>query len=70
MENAVELIGITKSEVPVERVLNGASKADLKHCIIVGTTNEDNLYFASSQADGGDILWMMEKAKQLLMEID
>lgn len=36
-------------EIPVERVISGATEADLSSCIVVGTTKEQNsLYLASS----------------------
>ena len=67
-DNVVVLPVITKLDLPSERILNGALSADLERCFVVGCTKDGDLYFASSVADGGDVLWLWEKAKALLME--
>lgn len=60
---------VTTLDIPTERVLNGALAADLSGCFVVGIDPAGELYFASSFADGGEVLWWMEKAKIALMEI-
>lgn len=50
-----------------DKVLNGAL-GKLESVVIMGWDKDGELYFASSKADGGDILWLMEKAKKLLLE--
>jgi len=37
--------------------------------LVIGENAEGNLYFSSSQSDGGTALWWMEKAKKALMEV-
>lgn len=65
--NVTVLPVTTTHDIPTERVLNGAMLAELKSCVVIGVTQEGELYFASSMADGGDVLWWMEKAKHTLM---
>lgn len=69
-DNVVNLPVRTKLDLPPERVLDAAKDADLDGCFVIGRTKDGDLYFASSIADGGDILWLWEKAKPLLMEAD
>jgi len=68
MDDKVEYLDvITRLDIPVERVLEGAT-GKLSSVVILGYTTDDDLYFASSLADGGDVLWLLEKAKKLLLE--
>ena len=36
--------------------------------VAIGFKNDGEFYFASSLADGGDVLWLMELAKRALMD--
>lgn len=67
--NVTVLKVVTRLDVPTERVLNAAIEANLQKCFIVGLNADNELYFASSMADGGDVLWYLEKAKYLLMNV-
>ena len=69
VKNVLILPVITSLPVPVELVLSGAMAANLDVAIVVGVDKEGQLYFASSEPDGGTVLWWMEKAKIALMEI-
>ena len=60
---------VTTLDLDVERVLQAAIDAKPKVAIVIGEDAEGQLYFASSKADGGTVLWWMEKAKRALMEI-
>lgn len=66
--NIIYLGGITKLDVLVERVLQGALDSDLESVVLVGYTKEGEEYFASSIADGGTCLWLLEKLKKRLLE--
>lgn len=68
-DNITILPVITRLDIPCERVLNGALKANLKEAVVVGFDSDGEFYFASSQADGGDILWLFELAKKKLLEV-
>lgn len=65
----IPLETITSLDISAERVLKAALEKKLKSAIIVGEDEDGSLYFASSLADGGAVLWWFEKAKKALMEI-
>ena len=59
--------GITRHDIPAERVLDDAKRADLSPCMVLGFTADGEFYFAASMADGGDAMWLMEQAKHFLL---
>jgi hypothetical protein len=68
MSDKVEYLDIaTRLDVPVERVLDGLEET-LESVVVIGWDKEGEMVFASSMADGGDVLWLLEKAKNLLLE--
>ena len=68
-DNVVILPVITTIPIPVDRILSQAMKADLKMCIIIGENADGSLYFGSSEPDGGDVLWLLERAKLALLHV-
>mgnify|MGYP007002395784 CR=1 FL=1 len=58
---------VTRLDLPVERVLEQA-KDQMAHVVLMGWDNDGELYFASTFADGGEILWLMEKCREALMK--
>jgi hypothetical protein len=58
---------ITNKPVPVTNILLRADRASLKETIVIGWDEEGKFYFASSEADGGNCLWLLEKAKMELL---
>jgi hypothetical protein len=62
------LQGVTRLDIPVERILAGAGDADLKLCVVVGEEQDGSLYFASNKASGPEVLWALERAKQALLK--
>ena len=67
--NVTVLPVITSLDVPCERLLTAALDSTLQRVIIIGTDAEGEFYFASSMADGGDVLWWLEVAKRKLLEM-
>lgn len=65
--NVVELGCITRLDLPADKVLNAAIDK-LETAVIIGWDKDGDFYFASSKADGGDVLWLIEKAKKLLLD--
>ncbi len=61
---------LTSDPVPVKNVLLGADKAQLKETVVIGWDEKGDFYFASSEADGPSVLWLLEKAKQELLKIN
>ena len=67
MSNIIPLGNITKLDQPVDRVLDGA-KEQLTGVIILGWTHDGEAYFASTLADGGEVMWLLEKCKKDLLD--
>lgn len=64
--NVIEVDFDTRLDIPPERVIRGAANAGLEVCIVIGVKN-DNLFFASSQANSMETLWYLEHAKRFLL---
>lgn len=60
--------GQTKLDIPAERVLEAAKLAELTDVVIVGYDKNKEEWFASSIADGGTVLWLIERLKKQLLE--
>jgi hypothetical protein len=58
---------VTTLDVNVDRILQAALDAKLSQVVIVGLDADGEFYFCSSKADGGDVLWELEKAKLKLL---
>lgn len=69
MGEVVELGVITTLSIPCEKVLAKASELQFDRVIVIGVTKDGDEFFSSSEADGGCILWDMERAKHKLMTI-
>ena len=59
---------ITKLDLPVDQILE-AAKGKMQGVVLLGYDNNDELYFASTIADGGEVIWLLENAKKQLLEI-
>jgi len=68
MGDVVQFRGITMLDIPVETVMNMAGAANLGTAVVIGWDEVGDFYFASSASDGGDVLWLLEKAKKMLLE--
>lgn len=64
--NIEDFGGITKLDLDPDRLLNKAI-GRLDQVIIVGFDKEGNEYIASSQADGGETLWLLQRGIHKLM---
>jgi hypothetical protein len=68
VSKVIPFTGITRLDLPPDRVLEGA-KGKLEGVVIMGYDLEGNEYFASSYADGGTVLWLAERMKARLLEM-
>lgn len=59
---------VTRLDIPADRVLEAAGAAELTSVVVLGYTPDGQEYFASSIADGGSVLWLMERLKKQLLE--
>lgn len=69
MTKVVEFTGVTRLDISPDRVLD-AARGELESVVLCGYDKDGNEYFASSVADGGAALWMLERAKQALLSDD
>jgi hypothetical protein len=68
-DNVIKFNGITRLDIDPKTVLKEAEH--LESVVIVGYDPEGKEYFASSVADGGEVLWLLERAKlSLLRTVD
>ena len=58
---------LTRIDLPVDRILD-AAKEKLEGVVLLGYDKNGETYFASSYADGGTILWLLEKCKKQLLD--
>lgn len=69
MGDVVRMNMVTRLDISPDAVIEAASEANLACVVIIGFDADGNEYFASSKADGADVLWHIERAKHKLMVI-
>lgn len=69
MSNVVLFPGITKLDLPPGQILAKAAEVEFESVVVLGCTKDGQEYFCSSLADGGNVLWLLERAKHRLMRI-
>jgi hypothetical protein len=79
MDNVVKFPGVETIElleeafgpsIEVSDVLTGLQDREFNDVVVLGTySNKDNLYFASTSGDPAKILWDLERAKHVLMNL-
>lgn len=65
----IPLGNITSLDLPTERVLDQAKGHCSDGVVILGFDDDGDFYFASSIADGGSVIWLLELAKKRLLEV-
>jgi len=65
--NVIPLGNITRLDLPTDRVLDSAKGNCSDGVVVLGFDNDGDLYFASSIADGGSVIWLLEQAKRALL---
>lgn len=65
----IPFTGITRLDLNADQVLEN-NKGVLAGVVIMGWDHDGNEVFASSYADGGTVLWLMERCKQRLLNVD
>lgn len=59
--------GITRHDLPVEQILDAAGAAGLRVAVVLGYDANGKEYFASTVADGADVVWLLERCKLQLL---
>jgi hypothetical protein len=62
----IDLPVITRLNIDPDRVLNRAV-GECETVIVFGYTHAGEEYFASSVADGGTVLWLLERMKKQIL---
>lgn len=68
-DNVIPFGGVTRLDISSDRVLE-ANVGEFSGVVLIGWTPDGEFRFASNLADGGEVLWLLEKAKQALMNVN
>ena len=68
-ENVVGAGIVTNLNIDPSRVLAAALEEGLSDVVVLGYNTDGNEYFASSIADGGTTLWLIEQGKKALLNV-
>lgn len=60
--------GVTRLDMSPDSVLEPAI-GRLESVLVIGYDKDGEEYFASSIADGGTVLWLLERMKKALLEV-
>lgn len=67
MSNVLHWRGITRHRIPPDQLLAKAL-GECETVLILGYDKQGEFYFASSEPDGGSVLWLLEWAKKELLK--
>lgn len=67
-DNILTFDGMTKLDLPVNRILESAIEADMVEVVVLGYDKDGGYYFASSKGDGPSVLWLLEYSKRRLFQ--
>lgn len=67
--NIIPLDLVTRLDIDADRVLQRAMEKGLKQVVVLGYDADGDEYFCSSIADGGTVLWLLERFKLQLLRI-
>lgn len=62
----IHYTGVTRLDMEPDRILD-AAQGQLEGVVIIGYAKDGDEYFASSYADGGTVLWLLERCKIALL---
>lgn len=68
-DNVIPLGGVTRLDLHPDQVIDEARGQCPDGAVVLGFDADGDFYFASSIADGGTVIWLMEMAKKALLEI-
>jgi len=67
-DTVVNFPGVTRLDLPADQILESAL-GKLERAIVIGYTSDGEEYFASSIADGGEVVWLIERMKLQLLRV-
>jgi len=66
-DNVTKFTGETRLKTPVPKILASAAGARLQDVVVIGWREDGEMYFASSSADGAEVLWLLRQAEHELI---
>ncbi len=69
MSNVIQFSGITRLNLDPDITLENL-KGKLSGFVICGYDSNGEDFFASTYADGGDVLWLLERMKLALLTVE
>lgn len=54
-------------DLSVDQVLTRAQEAELSGAMVLGVREDGTMFFESSIPDGSDVVWLLEKARHLIL---
>jgi len=67
-DNVIVFNGLTCLDIPCDRILRESLGYDFETVLVIGLEKDDNeLYFAGSTGDRARTLYLLEKAKNIIM---
>jgi len=66
-DNVREFPGVSRHTTPVPKILAAAAGARLQDVVVVGWREDGEMYFASSQSNGAEVLWLLRQAEHELI---
>lgn len=69
MTNVVDFPGISTIDLEPQRIIEKSLNAKLTDVVVIGYDSEGNEWFASSIADGAEVLWLLERLKLQLLRL-
>ena len=61
---------VTRNEISSETVFGEAMKHKFRTAVVIGWSDEDRLYFASTTSSGPEMTWLLDNAKNWLLNGD
>lgn len=68
--NVIPIGCVTRLDLPVDQVLEAAKGQSLAGVVLLGYRENGEQYFASTYADGGTVIWLLEMCKKQLLEAE
>lgn len=69
LTKVVPFTGITKLDLAPDRVIDGLAGIEFEGLVVLGYRADGTEYFASTYADGGDVVWLLERCKMRLLTV-
>jgi ABC-type branched-subunit amino acid transport system substrate-binding protein len=70
MGQVIKFHGISRLDLDPNDIIEQIRDLKLDGIVILGYTQDNREFFATSYADGGTVLWLMEQCKRDLLDVD